>query len=86
MAILRYTIEASVIIIGILFSFYIEEIRSQNKNIEIKNELLSDLNIAINNDLSQIQEVQPDVKFQHYAGCESGLDHGAPFVLAHLYQ
>ena len=61
MVILRYTIEASVIIIGILFSFYIEEIRSQNKNIEIKNELLSDLNIAINNDLSQIQEVQKNI-------------------------
>ena len=61
MAILRYTIEAAVIIIGILFSFYIEEIRSQNKNIEIKNELLSDLNTAIKNDLSQIEEVQKNI-------------------------
>ena len=31
----KYAIEASVIIVGILLSFYIEEVRTVNKNIEI---------------------------------------------------
>ena len=55
---LKYTIEASVIIVGILFSFYIEEIRSNNRDIEVKNELLSDLNRALERDLDQINEIQ----------------------------
>ena len=55
---LKYTIEASVIIVGILFSFYIEEIRSNNRDIEVKNELLSDLNRALVRDLDQINEIQ----------------------------
>ena len=54
----KYTIEATVIIIGILLSFYIEEIRTISKNIEVKNELLEDLNRAVTNDLTQIDEVQ----------------------------
>ena len=54
----KYAIEASVIIVGILLSFYIEEVRTVKKNIEIKNELLEDLNRAVTNDLSQIDEVQ----------------------------
>ena len=54
----KYTIEATVIIIGILLSFYIEEIRTISKNIEVKNELLEDLNRAVTNDLAQIDEVQ----------------------------
>ena len=55
---LKYTIEASVIIVGILFSFYIEEIRSNNRDIEVKNELLNDLNRALERDLDQINEIQ----------------------------
>tara|TARA_Y100000591_G_scaffold55668_1_gene44166 strand:+ start:830 stop:1528 length:699 start_codon:yes stop_codon:yes gene_type:complete len=55
---IKYTIEASVIIVGILFSFYIEEIRSNNKDIEVKNELLNDLNRALERDLDQINEIQ----------------------------
>ena len=43
----RYALEGAVIIIGILFSFYIEEMRIQNKNVEIKNELLLDLNLSL---------------------------------------
>ena len=54
----KYAIEASVIIVGILLSFYIEEVRTVNKNIEIKNELLGDLNRAIERDLEQINEIQ----------------------------
>ena len=54
----KYAIEASVIIVGILLSFYIEEIRSTNKDIEVKNELLNDLNRALERDLDQINEIQ----------------------------
>ena len=54
----KYAFEGTVIMIGILFSFYIEEMRVQSNNVEIKNELLEDLNTAIKNDLSQINEVQ----------------------------
>lgn len=54
----KYAIEASVIIVGILLSFYIEEVRTVNKNIEIKNELLGDLNRALERDLDQINEIQ----------------------------
>ena len=54
----KYAIEASVIIVGILLSFYIEEVRTVNKNIEIKNELLGDLNRAIERDLEQINKLR----------------------------
>jgi len=54
----KYAFEGTVIVIGILFSFYIEEMRIESKNIEIKNELLSDLNRAVTNDLVQIENVQ----------------------------
>ena len=54
----KYAFEGTVIVIGILFSFYIEEMRIESKNIEIKNELLSDLNRAVTNDLEQIENVQ----------------------------
>ena len=54
----KYAIEGTVIIVGILLSFYIEEVRTVSKNIEVKNELLEDLNRAVTNDLAQIDEVQ----------------------------
>ena len=55
---IKYAIEGTVIIVGILLSFYIEEVRTVSKNIEVKNELLEDLNRAVTNDLAQIDEVQ----------------------------
>ena len=54
----KYAFEGTVIVVGILFSFYIEEMRIESKNIEIKNELLNDLNRAVKNDLEQIENVQ----------------------------
>ena len=65
----KYAIEASVIIVGILLSFYVEEVRTVNKNIEIKNELLGDLNRAIERDLEQINEIQKllnDITLENY--------------------
>ena len=43
----KYAFEGTVIMIGILFSFYIEEMRVQSNNVEIKNELLEDLNTCL---------------------------------------
>jgi hypothetical protein len=54
----KYAFEGTVIMIGILFSFYIEEMRVESKNIEIKNELLSDLNGSLVDDLEQINNIK----------------------------
>ena len=73
---IKYTIEASVIIVGILFSFYIEEIRSNNKDIEVKNELLNDLNRALERDLDQINEIQKMLNdaMQHISDLRSDIN------------
>tara|TARA_B100000927_G_scaffold206604_1_gene167717 strand:- start:272 stop:970 length:699 start_codon:yes stop_codon:yes gene_type:complete len=73
---IKYTIEASVIIVGILFSFYIEEIRSSNKDIEVKNELLNDLNRALERDLDQINEIQKMLNdaMQHISDLRSDIN------------
>jgi len=54
---LKNTIQGILILIGILLSFHIEDLRIEQKNFEIKNELLSDLNRAINDDLEQIKNL-----------------------------
>ena len=55
---LKNTIQGILILIGILLSFHIEESRIEQKNFEIKNELLSDLNRAISDDLEQIKNLK----------------------------
>ena len=55
---LKNTIQGILILIGILLSFHIEDSRIEQKNFEIKNELLSDLNRAINDDLEQIKNLK----------------------------
>ena len=55
---LKNTIQGILILIGILLSFHIEESRIEQKNFEIKNELLSDLNRAISDDLGQIKNLK----------------------------
>ena len=59
---LKNTIQGILILIGILLSFQIEDSRIEQKNFEIKNELLSDLNRAINNDLEQIINLKKILK------------------------
>ena len=59
---LKNTIQGILILIGILLSFHIEESRIEQKNFEIKNELLSDLNRAISNDLEQIINLKKILK------------------------
>tara|TARA_Y100001949_G_scaffold10819_1_gene8038 strand:- start:631 stop:1329 length:699 start_codon:yes stop_codon:yes gene_type:complete len=55
---LKNTIQGILILIGILLSFQIEDSRIEQKNFEIKNELLSDLNRAISDDLEQIKNLK----------------------------
>ena len=55
---LKNTIQGILILIGILLSFHIEDSRIEQKNLEIKNELLSDLNRAISDDLEQIKNLK----------------------------
>ena len=52
---IKYVIEGAVIICGILLSFYIGELNTQKNNIEIKKELLKDLDHALDDDLNQIE-------------------------------
>ena len=55
---LKNTIQGILILVGILLSFHIEDSRIEQKNFEIKNELLSDLNRAISDDLEQIKNLK----------------------------
>ena len=55
---IKYVIEGAVIICGILLSFYIGELNTQKNNIEIKKELLKDLDHALDDDLNQIEIIQ----------------------------
>ena len=55
---IKYVIEGTVIICGILLSFYIGELNTQKNNIETKKELLRDLNQSLDDDLNQIVIIQ----------------------------
>jgi len=55
---IKHVIEGSVIICGILLSLYIGELNTQKNNIEIKKELIQDLNRSLNDDLEQIKIIQ----------------------------
>ncbi|MEC8643739.1 MAG: hypothetical protein VXX78_00105 [Pseudomonadota bacterium] len=46
------------IVASILVSFFLEDLRQKNEEIEKKNELVSDLSIVISEDLKQIQALQ----------------------------
>jgi|TARA_B100001094_G_C18142835_1_gene778903 hypothetical protein len=54
----RYGFEGIVIIFGILFSFYVEELRVTSNKIETKNKLVQDLNQSLSSDLKQITSVK----------------------------
>ncbi len=54
----KYAFEAIVIISGILLSFYIEELRIESKNIELKDEILVDLKYTAEDDLKQITFIE----------------------------
>ena len=54
----RYGFEGFVIFLGILFSFYIEELRVTSNKIGTKNKLVADLSQSLSNDLDQIDSVK----------------------------
>lgn len=54
----RYGFEGFVIFLGILFSFYIEELRVTSNKIDTKNKLVADLSQSLSNDLDQIDSVK----------------------------
>ncbi|MBT5766190.1 MAG: hypothetical protein HOI58_04970, partial [Kordiimonadaceae bacterium] len=54
----KSVIEGIVIVCGILLSFFIGELNTNNKNIEIKKELTQDLSQSLNDDLKQISIIQ----------------------------
>ena len=54
----RRSIELIAIVASILVSFFLEDLRQKNEEVEKKNELVSDLSIVISEDLKQIQALQ----------------------------
>ena len=60
--IVRYSLEFLVIFSSILFSFYLEDVRKINQDFIIKNELVNDLIISIEDDLKQIKDVKNILK------------------------
>ena len=54
----RRSIELIAIVASILASFFLEDLRQENEEVEKKNELVSDLSIVISEDLRQIQALQ----------------------------
>ena len=54
----RRSIELIAIVASILVSFFLEDLRQENEEVEKKNELVSDLSIVISEDLRQIQALQ----------------------------
>jgi len=60
--IIRYSLEFLVIFSSIFFSFYLEDVRKINQDFIIKNELVNDLIISIEDDLKQIKDVKNILK------------------------
>ena len=54
----RRALEGLFIVLSILISFFLEDIRQENEEIEKKNELVSDLAIVIEEDLAQISALE----------------------------
>ena len=54
----RYGFEGFIIFLGILLSFYIEELRVTSNKIDTKNKLVTDLSQSLTNDLNQINSVK----------------------------
>ena len=56
-SLLKYTIEGSVILLSILLSFYVEDIRQNKENREKKDQYLYDLSSTLESDLDQIDNL-----------------------------
>ena len=54
----KYIVEAIFVFLGILLSFYIDDIRVKNENTKFKNELVRDLQEIIDNEKTQIKNIK----------------------------
>ena len=54
---LKYFFQSFVIILSVFISFFIDDIRKSNENIITKNDLVSDLIVSLEDDLTQIDEL-----------------------------
>ena len=54
---LKYFFQSLVIILSVFISFFIDDIRKSNENIITKNDLVSDLIVSLEDDLTQIDEL-----------------------------
>lgn len=54
----KYIVEAIFVFLGILLSFYIDDIRVKNENTKFKNELVRDLQEIIENEKTQIKNIK----------------------------
>ena len=54
----KYGLESIAIIVSVLFSFYLEDLRVTNEKTNYKNELVKNLKAIINEDLINIQNIK----------------------------
>ena len=65
----KYGLESIAIIVSVLFSFYLEDLRVTNEKTNYKNELVKNLKAIINEDLINIQNIK-ELQQRAYAGAD----------------
>ena len=65
----KYIVEAIFVFLGILLSFYIDDIRVKNENTKFKNELVRDLQEIIDNEKTQIKNIK-ELQFKCLSAAE----------------
>ena len=65
----KYGLESIAIIVSVLFSFYLEDLRVTNEKTNYKNELVKNLKAIINEDLINIQNIK-ELQNRAYAGAD----------------
>jgi len=63
----KYGLESIAIIVSVLFSFYLEDLRVTNEKTNYKNELVSNLKLIIEEDLINIQNIK-ELQNRAYTG------------------
>ena len=58
---IRYILEFNIIIIGVLLSFYLDDLRLDREKNEYKDTLVEELLIAAQQDLDQIEKIKVDL-------------------------
>ena len=55
---IKYLLQSLVVLLSVLLSFYIDDIRTNNENSNYKNDLVVDLQSIIDNELEQIKNIK----------------------------